>query len=117
MKPGQLLALVITATVFLSTFLIAQGLPTGFLVKGNGDVGLKISSEEVSDTTATISWKTKTDALSMLVVNGNSIAFETARRFSKEVTGLTPATSYKYVIRACNENRCEEKSSEFTTKS
>lgn len=117
MKPGQLIALVITATVFLSTFLISQGLPTGFLVKGSGDVELKISSPEVSDTTAAISWKTRTEALSILVVNGNSVAFEAAREFSKELTGLAPGTSYKYVIRACNENRCEEKSSEFTTKS
>lgn len=115
MKPGQLLALVITTTVFLSTFLIAQGLPTGFLVKGNG-VGLRISDADASDTTATLSWKTRTDALSVLVVNGNSMAFETARQFSKELSGLTPGTIYKYVIRACNENRCEEKSSEFTTK-
>lgn len=116
MKPGQLLALVITATVFLSTFLIAQGLPTGFLVRSD-DVGLRINDADVSDTTATLNWKTRAEALSILVINGNSMAFETARQFSKELAGLTPETSYTYVIRACNENRCEEKNSEFTTKS
>ncbi len=115
MKPGQLLALVITVAVFLSTFFISQGLPTGFIVKGDSVV-LRISDAEVSDTTARLSWKTQAEALSVLVVNDKSMAFETARQFSKEVAGLTPGTSYKYVIRACNENKCEEKSSEFTTR-
>ncbi len=116
MKPGHMLAMAITATIFISTFFISQGLPTGFLVKGNEDIGLRISGIEFSDTTAKIEWKTKTDALSILAINGNSIAFETAKSFSKELTGLTPGTSYKYMIRACNENKCEEKSSELTTK-
>lgn len=116
MKPGHLLAMAITATIFISTFFISQGLLTGFLVKGNGDVGLRISGVEVSDTTATIEWKTQARAMSILAINGNSIAFETAKSFSKELTGLAPGTSYKYVIRACSENKCEEKSSELTTK-
>ncbi len=117
MKPGHLLVMLITITVFISTFFISQGLPTGFLVKGDGDVGLRISGFEVSDTTAKMEWKTQTDAMSILAINGKSIAFETAKSFSKEITGLTPGKSYTYVIRACNENSCEEKSSEMTTRS
>ncbi len=115
MKPGHLLAMVITATVFLSTFFISQGFPTGFLVKSNGDVGLRISGVDVSDTTARIGWKTQTEAISTLIIDNNPTAFETAKSFSKELTGLTPGKSYTYIIRACNENRCEEKRAELLT--
>ncbi len=116
MKPGYLLALIITGTIFISTFFISQGIPTGFLVKGGTDLGLRISSADVSDTTARISWKTQTEALSTLAINNEQNSFEASKQFSKEVTGLTPGTSYDYVIRACNEIKCEEKSSELTTK-
>lgn len=117
MKPGHLFAIAITATVFISTFFISQGIPTGFLVKGDGNIGLRISGVDVSDTTAKIEWKTGTEAMSIIAINGNSIAFETAKSFRKEITGLTPGKTYRYVIRACNENKCEEKSSELTTES
>ena len=95
MKPGHVLAMAITATIFISTFFISQGIPTGFLVKSSGDVGLKISDVESSDTTAKISWKTMTDAMSILAINGNSIAFETAMRtFAKrKALSLQPETA------------------------
>ncbi len=116
MKPGYLLALAITATVFISTFFISQGLPTGFLVKGGTDVGLRVTGADVSDTTASISWKTQAEALSTLAINNEQSSFETSTQFSKEVTGLKPGTSYTYVIRACSETKCEEKTSELATK-
>ena len=117
MKPGHLVITIATITIFLTTFLIANGFPTGFLTALDQPINLQVGNIEVHDTTAVIRWTTDADVLSVLDINNEQIAFSTAQKFSKLVTGLEPGTAYEYVIRACDTSDCEERNSIIVTNS
>lgn len=116
MKPTHLLIVVATITVFLATFIISNGLPTGFLTAFEQPINLQLGNVQVYDTKATISWTTEARTFSVLGINDEQVAFPEASRFSKDVTGLNPGASYEYRIRACDSETCEEISSTIVTK-
>jgi len=115
MKPTRLLIVTATITVFLVTFFISNGIPTGFLTAFEQPINLQIGDVQVYDTKATIRWTTEARTFSVLGINEEQVAFPEARRFSKDITGLTPGTSYKYRIRACDSEKCKEISSTLVT--
>ncbi len=114
MKPTQIFVLVATTAVFLLTFFVASGFPTGFSVAQK----LSLNSIDVRayENDALITWQTSKEAISTIVVDNQRTAFQSATTFSKETTGLKPGTRYDFVIRACDENACKEKKSSFQTR-
>jgi len=115
MKPGHLLVAVATITVFLATFFVANGVPTGFLTAFEQPINLEVGNVQVHDTTAVISWSTDVKTYSVLTVNDEQTAFSESRTFSKALTGLAPGTEYEYKIRACDDKACDEYSSSIAT--
>jgi len=115
MKPAHLLIAVATFIVFIATFFISNGMPTGFATALEQPINLQISDVQVHDTKATITWTTEAKALSVIGFNEEQTAFHEATRFSKEMTKLNPGTSYEYTIRACSGSVCEEKRSTIVT--
>lgn len=116
MKPGQLLIVAGTIGIFLITFIASQGVTTGFLT-ADQTIGLEINYVESSDRSALLRWTTRSDAISVLDINNEQIAFAEAKHFSKQISGLQPRTTYGYTIRACNSYECEEKKSRVSTSS
>ncbi|MBI2664188.1 fibronectin type III domain-containing protein [Candidatus Woesearchaeota archaeon] len=116
MKPGHIAILIATVTAFLATFIISNGLSTGFVtgLAAADAINLQPGKAHTTETTAELQWSTNRKAMSTLEINGEQTAFSAAKEFRKELHGLTPGKTYFYRIRACTDKVCEQQSSSFT---
>jgi len=119
MKPIHLLIFTAIFTSVFVTYIVSAGVPTGFVsyVAGIGDGTLKVDlgGMEVGEREAKLSWGTSKTAVSVLKINEKVIAFSASTSFVKTVKGLEPGKRYDYVVRACDDERCIEKSNYFVT--
>ena len=115
MGKNQVYLLAAIVAVFLATFLISSGFPTGLVI--NDELRISIDDKTTYETDALITWSTNKEALATIVVNGKSTAFAKSNAFSKTVDGLESGTKYDFIIRACDSSGCKEKTSSIKTSS
>ena len=126
MRPSVMAAIVVTASIFLVSFVASNSNLTGFLINipDSADnstieqtdnataepepIGLEVSAER-NGTTAVIEWTTGVETISTLEAGNLYIAFLSSTEFRREITELEPDKEYNYSVKACTSERCEEK--------
>lgn len=108
MKPVYVYLLAV-AGILMSTFFLSQGSQTGLVAADN--LGISIDGLKRSGSEAVLNWSTGREAVSVLSVEGERVAFQEAVRFGHVVSGLDPRAGYDFSIRACDASACVEEQS------